>query len=123
VLHRTRFLLALLACSAGLGASEVVVRHLDRWRPPMPAPEPAPIRRCSDPRIRFENRPGAKQSIRYLDREGNVRTEVVAVNELGCRGRAVPCEKPAGAQRIVVLGDSQTFGAGIDESGTWPAVL
>ena len=89
----------------------------------MPVPEPAPIRRCSDPRIRFENRPCARQSIRYRDRAGHARTELVTVNELGCRGRAVPCEKPAGSLRIVVLGDSQTFGAGVPESGTWPAVL
>ena len=109
--------------AAFLGGAELVVRFHDRWDPPMPKPERTPIRPCADPRIRFENDPGARQTIRYRDRAGNVRCEVVEVSAQGTRGREVQPDKPPGTLRVVVLGDSQTFGAGIPADGTWPAVV
>src|SRR5262245_32582120 len=118
-----KFLVALAAPCLALGASELFVRRLDRWRPPMPTPGPLPVRPCADPRIRFENRPGAEQTLRYVDRAGNVREEIVAVNAQGTRGEEVAVPKPPGTIRIVVLGDSQTFGAGVPADGTWPAVV
>ena len=118
-----KFLLALGAPCLCLGASEMIVRRIDRWHPPMPTPGPLPVRPCADPRIRFENRPGAVQTLRYVDRANNVRTEIVAVNAQGTRGEEVSFEKPAGTLRVVVLGDSQTFGAGVSANGTWPAVV
>ncbi len=116
-------LLALGAPCVLVGASEIFVRQLDRWRPPMPMPGPLPIRPCADPRIRFENRPGAVQTLRYVDRAGEVREETVSVNAQGTRGEEVSFEKPEGTLRVVALGDSQTFGAGIPANGTWPAVV
>jgi hypothetical protein len=118
-----KFLLALGAPCLVLGGSELFVRQIDRWHPPMPMPGPLPIRACADPRIRFENRPGAVQTLRYVDRAGNVREEIVSVNAQGTRGQEVSFEKPHGTLRVVVLGDSQTFGAGIAANGTWPAVV
>lgn len=118
-----KFLVGLCAPCLALGASEIFVRRLDRWHPPMPSPGPLPVRSCSDPRIRFENRPGAVQTLRYVDRAGNVREEIVAVNAQGTRGEEVSFEKPEGTLRVVVLGDSQTFGAGVSANGTWPAVV
>lgn len=108
---------------AFLGGAEFLVRRMDRWTPPMPQPERPPIRACADPRIRFENCPGAVQTIRYRDRQGDVSCRTVSVNDQGTRGREVLPEKPDGALRVVALGDSQTFGAGIGPDETWPAVL
>jgi hypothetical protein len=118
-----KLIVTALTCMASLGGAELVVRRIDRWEPPMPQPERPPIRPCSDPRIRFENRPDAVQTIRYYDRQGDVRCRTVAVNGQGTRGREVQLEKPEGTLRVVALGDSQTFGAGIGADETWPAVL
>jgi hypothetical protein len=61
---------------------------------------------------------------RYFDRDGHPVREVVAtINDLGFRGPRVECEKPAGVFRIVVIGDSQSFGSGVAEEESWPAVL
>jgi GDSL-like Lipase/Acylhydrolase family len=118
-----KFLVAPAAPCLALGATELIVRRIDRWSPPMPMPGPLPIRSCADPRIRFENRPGAVQTLRYVDRAGGVREVTVAVNAQGTRGEEIPTRKPPGTIRVVVLGDSQTFGAGVPAEGTWPAVV
>jgi len=121
---RPRTWITLLAALAGLAAAEVGVRHIDRRRPPPAQGDPLPIRECADPRIRFENRPGASQALRYFDRDGREQREVVAhINDLGYRGRPVETRKPAGTLRIVVVGDSQTFGTGVADADAWPAAL
>ena len=38
-------------------------------------------------------------------------------------GREVPRPKPAGTTRVLALGDSFTFGDGVDDPETWPALL
>ena len=48
----------------------------------------------------------------------------VRINNLGLRdGHDYPQNKPSGCYRILVLGDSATFGKGVQEQHTWPAVL
>jgi hypothetical protein len=47
----------------------------------------------------------------------------VRTNAAGFRGPALPGAKPAGVYRIVVLGDSFTFGFGVRERQAWPARL
>jgi lysophospholipase L1-like esterase len=44
-------------------------------------------------------------------------------NALGLRGPEVAVPKPTGAYRILVLGDSFTYGAGVDVEDTFAAVL
>src|SRR5262249_28777760 len=121
---RPRTWITLLATLLGLAAGELWARRIDRRRPPLAEGDPLPIRISEDPRIRFESKPGAVQLLRYFDPGGRVQREVVAhINDLGFRGRPVETRKPAGAVRIVVVGDSQTFGTGVADEDCWPAVL
>lgn len=45
------------------------------------------------------------------------------INNLGFRGRDVTVDKPAGALRIVTLGESSTFGRGVRDGWTYPERL
>lgn len=56
----------------------------------------------------------------YLKPDGRV---TYRINELGFRGGPLAIEKPAGALRVVCLGDSITFGEGVREEDTYPSVL
>ncbi|MCE9595629.1 MAG: hypothetical protein K8S98_15685 [Planctomycetes bacterium] len=47
----------------------------------------------------------------------------VRINEHSLRCADVPLAKPAGEKRVLVVGDSLTFGAGVDEAETFPAAL
>lgn len=47
----------------------------------------------------------------------------ITTNSLGLRGAQVTYEKPQNVKRILVLGDSYTFGVYVDDSQTYPAVL
>ena len=47
----------------------------------------------------------------------------VAINADGFRDRAFSREKPAGTKRIVVVGDSITFGEGVEADATYAKVL
>lgn len=45
------------------------------------------------------------------------------INNLGYRGKDISLEKPAGKLRILVMGDSFTFGVGAEDNETVPVVL
>ncbi len=47
----------------------------------------------------------------------------VHINSLGFRGPEIERSAPRGRTRILVLGDSQTFGFYLEENETWPARL
>lgn len=47
----------------------------------------------------------------------------VAVNALGMRDREVAAATPPGLQRVLAIGDSQTFGNGLPLDATWPKQL
>src|SRR5260221_4227037 len=121
---RRRILITCLATLLGLAVAEAFARRLDPRKPPLTEGDPLPLQPSSDPRIRVENRPGASMLLRFFERDGRTVREVVAkINDLGFRGPLVEREKPAGVFRIVVIGDSQTFGIGVAEGESWPAVL
>lgn len=56
----------------------------------------------------------------YFDREGCVSVDI---NSLGFRDLEFPVEKPKGELRILTIGDSFTFGSGVQLADSWPQVL
>lgn len=56
----------------------------------------------------------------YLGAGGKV---VYHINPHGFRGAEVPVRRTSGCQRILCLGDSLTFGEGVHDSDTYPALL
>lgn len=60
---------------------------------------------------------------RVVSREKPELPYEVTINELGYRGEDFPREKPAGEYRILMLGDSGTFGDFVDDAQTLPAAL
>ena len=57
---------------------------------------------------------------KYFDRNGCVEYRV---NSLGFRDREFPKEKPAGELRVLAIGDSFTFGAGVQLDDCWVQLL
>jgi hypothetical protein len=47
----------------------------------------------------------------------------VSLNERGERGPLRPYEKPAGVQRVIVLGDSTSWGWGVDDERMWTRLV
>ena len=93
-------LLTFLALEAVFRVAQVPVGTLQINR--------ATVRRSDDPRLRFELRPGgvAEAEVEYR------------INALGLRGPETTLEKPQGARRVAVLGDSIAFGYWVaDEQG------
>jgi len=72
------------------------------------------LRASDDPRLAYELIPSAR---------GHAFGTDVSVNALGFRGPEVAVPKPEGARRIVVLGDSITFGNDLDLEATYPRRL
>ena len=73
------------------------------------------MKRVSDvPGIGHEHRPGTS---------GVYMGVPVAINSMGLRDREYSLEKPAGVIRILMLGDSLTFGWGAPEAGTTSKAL
>jgi len=48
---------------------------------------------------------------------------VALINSLGYRGKNIQIEKKEGVKRILVLGDSITFGIGVKDGDTYPEIL
>ncbi len=122
----TRFkLLTTLAVGVlGLVIVEIVVRVFGLAPPPVPVVEGSILHASSDPALRFENRPGAQQVLIYRESRGGDPVHVRAsVNSLGLRGPEIALEKAPGTLRIACLGDSHTWGHGVNDDQAWPAFL
>jgi len=73
------------------------------------------VKRTSEnPSMSHEHIPGASAHLMGVD---------VRINSQGLRGKEYPVTKPPGTFRILVLGDSMTFGWGVPEEDTYPARL
>ena len=106
----------LVAVGAGLlvmlALGEVALRAIDLGHPYYSAPEL--YRSSDDPRVLFEPRPGF---------DGFSEGVWLTTNSRGLRERELPLAKPAGARRVIFLGDSVTFGAGVNDDEPFPRLL
>lgn len=75
-------------------------------------------RPVSDPWLLLDMKPGA--TARY---DGPFGEFAVHVNQLGFRGGERRIEKAPGVFRILCVGGSNVYGAGLDDDDTWPAKL
>jgi hypothetical protein len=120
---RSKLLLTCGAGLAGLLVAELLVRVLDLAPHELPEPRGTVLRRAADPRLRFENHPGSSQELVYFDAAGAERSVIARINSQGFRGPEVALDKHPRTLRIACIGDSHTFGYGVGDSETWPAVL
>lgn len=98
-------------------ALELALRAHAASDPGVP-PDLAPhelYRTSADPELRYELIPGAR-----VTTEPGVE---VAINAAGFRGALPSPQPPAGVERVVVLGDSETLGVKLGERDTLPAQL
>lgn len=113
-----RLLLLVGALLLGLVAAELLLRATGRYAPPAPQPlqlpgQPAsaePFSRPDDLLI-FSGMPNARTWPGYT------------IDDHGYRTPPFTDEKPPGTFRVVVTGDSTTFGFGLAEDEHWPALL
>jgi lysophospholipase L1-like esterase len=100
----------------GLVLSEAALRIRYHFRK---KPDEAYLWRNASNRLQsYEHRPGAK----VRDKQGNV---VITIDSLGFRGRGhhEGVERKPGVKRILILGDSITFGYAQPDDLVYPAVL
>jgi len=122
--RRGRLALLIAAPFVGLLILEAGLRVLDVQPLALPDSRGGTFRPVDDPDQRFENRPEAVQSLTFPGGEGAPpRVVEMHVNAQGFRGPAVAPVAAADVVRIACLGDSHTFGWGVDDDDTWPAHL
>jgi hypothetical protein len=111
---RKRLALLLLILLICLGIAEILVRTF--W--PQPAFYASPGLYVIDPKVGHRMKPGLRGVL------GNFAefTTQVRINRLGIRGPEVGPPRP-GVRRVLVLGDSFTFGMGVEEQEALPAQL
>ncbi|MEA2604446.1 MAG: hypothetical protein QOF89_5438 [Acidobacteriota bacterium] len=109
-----RLAILLLVAVAGLALAEGAVRIF--W--PQPAFYASPGLFVDDPKVGHRMRPGLRGEV------GNWAefTTQVRINRLGIRGPEIGPRRP-GVRRVLVLGDSFTFGTGVEEEEAFPARL
>jgi lysophospholipase L1-like esterase len=95
-----------------LALAEIALRVVDLGHPYYSAPEL--YQESADPRVLFEPRPN------FVGFSEGV---VLTTNSRGLRERELPLEKPPGTRRVVFLGDSVTFGAGVEDDEPFPRLL
>src|SRR4051812_45908155 len=92
--------------------AEIILRLVDRGHAYYSAPEL--YQPSTDPRVLFEPRPGFN---------GFSEGTSVSTNSHGLREREFPLAKPADTRRVLFLGDSVTFGAGVRDSEPYARLL
>jgi hypothetical protein len=115
--------LVLASLLLALVAVEAMLRAMDLQPPPPVANEGSVYRRSEVQGLRRELIPGSRETWTYLVAGGATRVATAVINEHGFRGPALAVEKPAGRFRVACLGDSYTYGHGVDNDETWPSQL
>lgn len=120
--RRFAFMLALLSFSFCFLVGEIATRFID----PQPTytflMESVPSQYRPGGFIPFTLRPN--YTTRALSAQTKERTYyAVRINNLGLRGKDLTTKKPKGTKRILVLGDSFTFGLYVNDDESYPAVL
>lgn len=110
-LETANFLLLMVSAGIGLGVAELAIRV---WSPPIAKPQMQQIHRPSY-YLDWELVPGAS-GVGALG-------EYYFVNQAGFRGELTPLKKQPGIQRIIVMGDSFTYGMGVNLEDTYPKQL
>jgi lysophospholipase L1-like esterase len=105
---RLKLAAAAMAAVVACGLCEIAAR-IAFPAPPDPAREPQ-ILYQSDPDVGFLHVPNQRG---WLD-DG-----LATINSLGLRGELPVMPKPAGSIRILAIGDSTTFGWGVNDDGTY----
>ena len=105
------FLLLLVSSLVALGLAEAAVRWLD---PPLAKPNMVQI-----------HRPSAEFDWELIPGSGGVGVlgETIRINTAGFRDQEHRLDKPTDTYRIAVIGDSFTFGMGVDLAETYHRVL
>jgi len=71
--------------------------------------------------IPFTLKPNYKAKMPSMEFPGKFVSKTT--NSFGLRGKEITLDKPAGIKRILILGDSYTFGLYVGDDETYPAVL
>jgi lysophospholipase L1-like esterase len=107
----------------GLLLAEGLVRMAGLRPLPMPVTQGSLFADVEHPLLRYVNRPGAEQVIHYDDGPGRRWSVTMRTNAQRFRGPEVDPHKPEGVVRVACLGDSHTWGEGVEVHETWPAQL
>lgn len=120
---RRKLLWCALAPVLGLLLVELVVRMGDARAMAFPETNGNLFADVKDPTLMFVNRPDAQKVIRYDEGPGKRWSVRMRTNAQRFRGPVVEQPKPENVRRIVCLGDSHTWGDGVQQAETWPAQL
>lgn len=120
--------LALLSICAGFLAGEAGIRAVGLDPPPRDGHLGAQVHRLATGPfasvLEIELVPSKRGLVAYpRDRGSPARTVEYRINSRGFREREFRAAEPRGKRRVLCLGDSFTFGTGIDVQDTWPRQL
>lgn len=122
--RRLRILSLLAVLPATCLVAELGLRLFDLGPPPRPAVTGTAVRPVADPVLRFAPQPGAERIVAYpAHGDAPARRVVQRINAQGFRGPEVEVPKPEGVRRVLCVGDSHTFGEGVEDGDTWPRIL
>ena len=103
----------------GIAPMAVTERSLYEWNDNLSDP----LLYRVDPTLSWGLRPKAKLRLEYVAHDGTKTGFDVSISKRGRRGAGVPVRKEDGVVRVFCLGDSRTFGLGVDDEQPYAAKL